>query len=241
VNGMVTLSWLEGKRLFLRSRGFVIITIGFPVMLYLVLGRNHGLTYGVATGAYYMVAMAAFGSFTGALASQAVRISQERKDGWLRQLRLTTLPARSYVAAKMVSASLTTLPSIAIVLLLGKLYGGVDLAGWKWPVIAAVIWLVAISFSALAVAIGYRFMPDRAQPLTTVLFFGMAVLGGLWFPLTGTLADIGKALPTYQVTRIGASVISTGAVSPGALAVIFGWLAAFVLLAVLAVRSTAET
>jgi hypothetical protein len=61
------------------------------------------------------------------------------------------------------------------------------------------------------------------------------------FPLSGFIADIGKVLPTYQVARIGSDVISSGAVPASAIAVILGWLAAFAALAVLSVRSTAET
>lgn len=240
MRGTLALARLEMKRL-LRSRGYLILTLAFPVTLYLAIGRQQGTADGVATAGYYMVAMAAWGAFTGALAGNAVRIAQDRKDGWNQQLRLTSLPARSYVMAKIIASTVTVVPSIALVLALGRLYGGVQLAGWKWPVIAAVVWLGAIAFAALAVAIGYRFMPDRAQPLTTIFYFGMALLGGLWFPLSGFLATIGKVLPTYQITRIGAGIISTGTVSMTGIAVILAWLAGFIVLAALAVRGTAET
>lgn len=133
------------------------------------------------------------------------------------------------------------LPAIVIVLALGRLYGGVRLPGWEWPVIGAVVLLAAIAFAALAVAIGYRFMPDQAQPLTMIIYFAMILLGGLLFPLSGFIATIGKVLPTYQVARIGSDVISSGTVPVSAIAVILGWLAAFTALAVLAVRATAET
>jgi ABC-2 type transport system permease protein len=240
MKNVAALAWLESKRLILRSRGYLILTVAFPVMLYLAVGRRSGSVSGISDRSYYVVAMAAWGAFSGALLGHALRISQERKDGWLRQLRLTSLLARSYVAAKVISSTVTTLPVIAIVLLLGRLYGGVQLAAWKWVVIGAVVWLGAIAFAALAVAIGYRFMPDRAQPLTTVIYFGMTLLGGLWFPLTGFLGELGKGLPTYQIARAGVSVIGSGTVPLSALAVIAAWLAGFFLLAVLAVRTTIE-
>jgi ABC-2 type transport system permease protein len=241
MTGTLALARLEVKRLLLRSRGYLILTVALPVALYLVIGRLHGTANGVANPAYYMIAMAAWGAFTGALTGNAVRIAQERKDGWTRQLRLTALPARSYVAAKVTASTVTVLPAIVIVLALGRLYGGVRLAGWQWPVIGAVILLMAIAFAALAVAIGYRFMPDQAQPITMIIYFAMTLLGGLLFPLSGFIATIGKVLPTYQVARLGSDVISSGTVPVSAIAVILGWLAAFTALAVLAVRATAET
>jgi ABC-2 type transport system permease protein len=135
----------------------------------------------------------------------------------------------------------TSVPSILIVLALGRFYGNVHLAGWKWFVIAAAIWLGSMTFAALAVAIGYRFMPDTVQPITMFVYLGMSVLGGLYFGLSGTMKDIGQVLPTYQITKIGTTVIGQGTVPVSSVVIILAWLAGFVGLAALSVRSTAET
>ena len=42
-----------------------------------------------------------------------------------------------------------------------RFYGGVHLTAWKWLAIAGIIWLGALTFAALAVAIGYRFAPEH--------------------------------------------------------------------------------
>jgi hypothetical protein len=55
------------------------------------------------------------------------------------------------------------------------------------------------------------------------------------------MQTIGQALPTYQITRIGTSLIGDSTVSMTSIGIIAAWLAGFTLLAVLAVRSTAET
>ena len=73
-------------------------------MLYLIVAKTGKTEAGVAFTAYYMVAMATFGAFSGALNGNAIRISQERKDGWIRQLRLTPLPANAYVVAKILTS-----------------------------------------------------------------------------------------------------------------------------------------
>jgi ABC-2 type transport system permease protein len=188
-----------------------------------------------------MVAMASLGAFSGALTGNAQRISQERKDGWIRQLRLTPLPPQSYVVAKIIASLAVSVPSILIVFLLGRFYGGVELAGWKWVVIGVAVWLGTLVFTALAVAIGYRFMPDTVQPMTMFVYLVMSFLGGIWFALGGVLQDIGQVLPTYQIIKIGTDVIGTGTVSAGSVAVILAWLAGVVVLAAVAVRATAET
>jgi len=241
MNGTLALARKEMVRLS-RNKRYMIFSIGLPVMLYLVFGRQASATaYGVQFKAFYMVGMASVGAFSGALTGNAQRISQERKDGWIRQLRLTTLPPQSYVIAKIIASMATTVPAIVAVLALGRFYGGVHLAAWKWVAIAAAIWLGTMTFAALAVAIGYRFMPDTVQPVTMFVYFLMSILGGLWFPLSGALQKAGQVLPTYQITRIGTDVIGSGTVSMTSVLTILAWLAGFIVLAVLAVRSSAET
>jgi ABC-2 type transport system permease protein len=242
MNGTLALAAAEVRRLG-RNKRYSIFSVALPVVLYLVVAPQvkHVSAYGVGYAAYYMVAMASIGAFSGALTGNAQRISQERKDGWIRQLRLTSLPANAYVLAKVIASMVTTIPSVAMVLVLGRFYGGVHLAAWKWLAIAGVIWLGALTFAALAVAIGYRFDPDTVQPVAMLVYFTMSILGGLWFALAGWMQKVGQGLPTYQITRVGTGLISGGTVSMTSIGVILAWLAAFTLLAVLAVRSTAET
>lgn len=242
MNGTLALARAEIRRLG-RNKRYSVFSVALPVVLYLVVApqAGHASAYGVGYAAYYMIAMASIGAFSGALTGNAQRISQERKDGWIRQLRLTSLPANAYVLAKVIASMVTTIPAVVIVLVLGRFYGDVHLAAWKWLAIAGAIWLGALTFAALAVALGYRFMPDTVQPVAMFVYFVMSILGGLWFALSGWMQTVGQALPTYQITRIGTTVISGGTVSMTSVGVIVAWFAAFVLLAVLAVRSTAET
>src|SRR5258708_27946769 len=84
-----------------RNRRYFLFSLALPVVLYLIVAKQGKSAYGVDFTAYYMVAMATFGAFSGALNGNAIRISEERKLGWIRQLRLTPLPANAYVIAKL--------------------------------------------------------------------------------------------------------------------------------------------
>src|ERR1700761_9746899 len=141
MRGILMLTRAEIHRLR-RNRRYLIFTVGLPVVLYLIFAKAANTTvYGVNFGAYYMVAMATFGAFAGTLNGNSIRISEERKVGWIRQLRLTPLPASAYVIAKILTSMVTTVPSIVIVMLLGRFEGGVHLPLWQGFVIAVVIWL----------------------------------------------------------------------------------------------------
>jgi len=225
-----------------RNRRYFVLTIAFPVVLYLLVGKQVKATaYGVNWGAYYMVSMATFGAFAGALTGNAQRIAQEKKEGWIRQLRLTPLPANAYVVAKILVALVTTGTSIIIVLLLGHFYGDVHLPGWEWPAIGVTLWFGSSIFAALAVAVGYRFAPDQVQPVTITLYFIFAVLGGIWFPLNGALGRIGQVTPTYEAVKIGTDVMGGVSVPFGYPLGLVIWLGIFAALATFAVRASAET
>ena len=240
MNGTLALAMAEIRRLR-RNRRYLILTIGFPVLLYLIVGKSNTTAYGVAFKSFYMVSMATFGALSGAFNNNTIRISQERKEGWIRQLRLTPLPANAYVGAKLIASMVTSLPAIVIVFLLGHFYGGVDMVAWKWLVIGVAIWFGTFIFAALAVAIGYRVSPDSVQPVAMIIFFIFSLLGGLWFPVNGGLADVAKLTPTYQVVKIDTDVLGTGNFDVANVIGIVVWLAIFLGLAIFAVRSTAET
>ena len=241
MRGILLLTQAEVNRLR-RNRRYLLFTIALPVILYLIVGKQGSKAYGVDFAAYYMVAMATFGAFAGALNGNAIRIAEERKVGWIRQLRLTPLPANAYVIAKILTSMVISVPTIVIVLLLGRFYGDVHLdALWQWFVIAVIVWLGSTIFAALAVAIGYRFPPDQVQPITFLVYFTFTILGGIWFPLSGVLQNIGKGTPTYEAVKISTDVIGNVTVPYGLVIGLVVWLLIFAGLATLSVRSMAES
>lgn len=240
MNGTLDLARLEIMRIR-RNKRYLIFTVGLPVVLYLAFAKSNTTAYGLSFRAVYMVSMATFGAISSALNANAIRISQERKDGWIRQLRLTPLPSHAYVIAKVLSSMVISIPSITLVLLLGSFYGKVSMPIWEWIVIAVAIWFGTLIFAALAVAIGYRVEPNSAQPIVMMVFMVFTLLGGIWFPLGHTLQDVGRLTPTYGVVRIATGVISDGTVAWGYVASILVWLVIFAGLATMSVRATAET
>ena len=96
MNGTLALARAEIRRLG-RNKRYSIFSVALPVVLYLVVApqARNASAYGVGYAAYYMIAMASIGAFSGALTGNAQRIAQERKDGWIRQLRLSVPAGRT--------------------------------------------------------------------------------------------------------------------------------------------------
>ncbi|MFK4545300.1 ABC-2 type transport system permease protein [Streptomyces tendae] len=198
----------------LRNRKFLFFSVIYPSALFLLIaGSADGTSEADGTGltlpAFFMVSMASFGALTAVLMGNSERIAKERENGWVRQLRLTTLPGRGYVLAKTASAAVVSLPSVVVVFVVAAAVKDVRLHAWQWLALTGVIWAGSLVFAALGVAIGYLATGDAVRPITMIVYFGLSMLGGLWMPTTTFpqwLRDIAEWLPTHAYAALGQSV-----------------------------------
>ncbi|MFE1247416.1 ABC transporter permease [Streptomyces sp. NPDC058735] len=226
---------LEVRRT-LRDPGFVIGGIAMPVLMYLLftnLGQTDG---GWRTGS--MVGMAAFGALGSAL-NTGGGVAEDRAIGWLRQLRVTPMTPRQVVVGRTLTGTVTVLPAIVAVLAAGGLLNGVRLALWQWAALTALLWLGSIPFTLLGLGNGYLLTGPATGVVNTLCNLGLAVLGGLWFPVTlfpHWLRVLSGWTPTNRFARLGASVATGHAPTAGTLAVLAGWLLLFGSYAVVSYR-----
>ncbi|MBO1413691.1 ABC transporter permease [Streptomyces sp. FH025] len=200
---MTTLIKLEILRT-LRNRRYLLFTVAYPALLYVFFIHAYDSTKlagGLPVKTYFMVSMATFGAVGAVLSGSAQRISLERKSGWVRQLRLTALPGRAYTIGKIAATAVTTLPAILVVFAVG-LTQGVSLSVPQWIGLAAALWLGSFVFAALGVALGYAATPDAVQPIVMITYMAMALLGGTWFPVSGSLEKFARFNPVYLYNRL---------------------------------------
>ncbi|MEU1517008.1 ABC transporter permease [Streptomyces sp. NPDC005811] len=198
----------------LRNRKFLFFSVIYPSVLFLLIAGSADATTevdgtGLTLPTYMMVSMASFGALTAVLMGNSERIAKERESGWVRQLRLTTLPGRGYVLAKTASAAVVSLPSIVVVFAVAAAVKGVRLDAWQWLALTGAIWAGSLVFAALGVAIGYLASGDAVRPITMITYFGLSILGGLWMPTTTFpqwLQDIAKWVPTHAYAALGQAI-----------------------------------
>jgi ABC-2 type transport system permease protein len=172
-----------------------------------------------------MVSMASFGCI-GAAINTGARIAIERQTGWNRQLRLTALPARSYLIAKAVVSMLVTLPALVLVFIAGATVGGVTLGTAQWLETGLAVWLGLIPFAVLGLVIGFAGTVDAVQPITMITYLGLSILGGLWFPVEAFpsfLQAVAKVTPSYWLAELGRNVLAGDGVPLTAVVVLAGW------------------
>ncbi|MFI0983048.1 ABC transporter permease [Streptomyces sp. NPDC021093] len=230
---MNTLIALEVRRT-LRNKKFMFFSIVYPSALFLLISGTSGNQKVPDTDLtmplFVMVAMASFGALTSVLMGNSERIAKEREKGWVRQLRLTSLPGRGYVLAKIAGSAVVTLPAIVIVFVVAAAAKDVRLDAWQWIALTGVIWAGSVVFAALGVALGYLTSGDAVRPVTMIIYFGLSILGGLWMPATlypQWLQNIAEWLPTHAYAALGQAIELGGAPHAKDVAVLAGYFLLF--------------
>jgi len=240
---LVTYARYELTRTF-RNRRFVAFSFGFPLVLYLAIaGPNRhendlGGT-GISAPVYFMTSLAAFGAMNAVLGVGG-RIATERSSGWNRLLRLTPLPVRSYFRVKLLTAYATAICTIAVLYVAGAALG-VRLGAGNWTQMTVLLLVGLVPFGALGILLGLLLAADTIGPAmggTTAL---LALLGGVWFPITGgAMHAVAQALPSYwlvQAARVGLGGHGWGGLGWSVVAI---WTVAAALLAARAYRRDVE-
>ena len=133
---------------------------------------------------YLMVSMCSFGALVAALNAGGSRLSTERASGWARQLRVTPIPAWSYVTTKVAASMLVVLPVVVLVELVGMAFGGVSSRRSVGSSSPGLLWVTALPFAILGIFVGFMVNAETAYPVVTALMFVLGYFGGLFNPVS---------------------------------------------------------
>jgi ABC-2 type transport system permease protein len=198
--------WLESKAEIIKSARmpqFIIPTIALPPAFYALFA----LALGQGNAAAATQTLATFGVFAvmgPALFGFGVNIAAERETGQLELKRLSPMPAGAQITAKIAATTVYCAIALMILYLLGVV-AGVSLTPGQWALTLLVHLLSIIPFSLIGIGIGYRFGQGAAVALANIVFLSLAVMGGLWFPITAmpqVMQSAAWVLPSYHLGEI---------------------------------------
>jgi ABC-2 type transport system permease protein len=225
----------------LRNPLFYGLTVGLPLVLFYSIAseERHKTFDGTSFPLYFMTAMAAYGVMWATVGSGA-RISRDRATGWLRQVRIMPLRARTDFTAKVVSAYLLALPTLVLLLLAGASLG-VRLGATQWLELAGLLLAGLAPFIVIGFILGYSLPGDAIAAYSGVVLL-FALLGGVFgiqLATSGPLFDVIKGLPSYWLVQAGKTALGRGAWPAEAWIVIAVWTVALIPVAALAYRRSA--
>lgn len=187
-----------------RQPGFWVPTVLFPAMLYAffgagLAGQGQAAAYAMASFSIYAVVGVGFYQF-------GVMVAQDREDPFTRWQRCLPGSALApWVARVLMAVSFAAL-ALGLVLVLGKVLGGVVLSGpVAWARLIAVTLIAAIPATLMGTALGSVASARAAVPLSNLIFLPLAYLGGLWMP-PHLLPDVINAISVWTPTRAMAEI-----------------------------------
>jgi ABC-2 type transport system permease protein len=211
LRGLWKLSWIEIK-IFLREPLGAFGTIGFPVLVFLILGRVAGrgvAPSSMAAGGFIRVGLPVLASLLIAISSVlslVTIISIYREGGILKRLRATPLRPQTILTAHVIVKLLLTAATLVLMMLAGKRYYPV---GVHVPLFSFTVALLISTWSILSIGfVIASIVPTArfAQPIGAVILYPMIGVSGLFVPveaLPPVLHGVARVLPlTYSVSLL---------------------------------------
>jgi ABC-2 type transport system permease protein len=181
-----------------------IFTVGFSLVFLIMLGLISGSSRVNTAGLhdikliqFYVPGFAAYGVMSACFNTLAMVLVNRRETGLLKRLRLSPLPSWMLLGAIFISTLLVAFIQVVILLAVGRLAFGVQLPGNLAPLVVALV-VGGLSFAAMGAAMSTLIPnPDAAGPVTSIVFFVLLFLAGMWFPLQpgSALAKFSAYLP----------------------------------------------
>lgn len=225
-----------------RNRRYVLFSLGFPIVLYCAVASSnrHAVLLGIPFVLYFMIGMATWGAMAAVLGTGS-RIAADRASGWNRQLRITPLGERSYLAAKVIVAYLLALVEILILYALGISFG-VRLGAPEWLGMSGLLLIGLVPIVLIGIALGHLLRAETTGPAAGGLAALLALLGGSFGHIGGTgLEEITKLLPSYWLQVSGRVALGGSPWSAEGWLVVAAWAVVTFLLARAAfLRDTAK-
>jgi ABC-2 type transport system permease protein len=211
MRGLWKLTWIEIK-IFLREPLGAFGTIGFPVLVFLVLGRIASpkmVTTPAAASGFLRVGLPVLASLLIAVSSVlslVTIISIYREGGILKRLRATPLRPQTILTAHVIVKLMLTAATLALLVIAGKRYYPV---GVQVPFFAFATALLISTWSILSIGfVIASIVPTArfAQPIGAIILYPMIALSGLFVPLESlppALHAVARVLPlTYAVSLL---------------------------------------
>lgn len=194
-----------------RQAAYYLLSIGLPSVFYLIFS---GMMSGSATPTLvlqtYLFSMTVFSIMSSAFFSIPSTLQSDKTNNWQKMLQHSPVSMIEYYISKLFSALLTFLLSIVVVFSIGHFVRGVNLPAMDWLIIALIILFGSLVFIAIGVLVSLLPSAQLMSVVGNIAYMALAVLGGLWFPLTmfpKWLQSIGKLTPSYQLMQIVSSYL----------------------------------
>jgi ABC-2 type transport system permease protein len=189
----------------LRSPGFTIPMLLLPLGFYLLLGIAMAGMRAQRQGpgdVFIFVSFLVYGIVAPGLLGVSSLLANDRAHGIVEYKRALPAPFGSLVVAKLLMAIALSVAVIVLIIVLATTLGRVPLGLGQFAAAGAIALAGVLPISAIGLYLATRAAPSGVSPIAGALLVGMAILGGLFYPLPGALSTLRLLWPTYHLQQL---------------------------------------
>lgn len=194
-----------------RQSAYYLLSIGLPSVFYLIFsGMMSGSDVPNLVLQSYLFSMTVFSIMSSAFFSIPSTLQSDKTNNWQKLIQHSPVSMVEYYISKLFSTLLTFLLSIIVVFSIGHFVRGVNLPLVDWLLISLILLVGSLVFIAMGVLVSLLPSAQLMSVVGNIVYMALAVLGGLWFPLTmfpAWLQPIGKLTPSYQLMQVVSSYL----------------------------------
>ena len=194
-----------------RQAAYYLLSIGLPSVFYLIFsGIMSGSDVPVLVLQTYLFSMTLFSIMSSAFFSIPSTLQSDKTNNWQKLIQHSPVSMVEYYISKLFSTLLTFMLSIIVVFSVGHFARGVNVPMMDWLMIALILLIGSLVFIAMGVLVSLLPSAQLMSVVGNIVYMALAVLGGLWFPLTmfpDWLQSIGKLTPSYQLMQVVSSYL----------------------------------
>ncbi len=201
-----------------RNKKYLLMSIAMPVAFYLIFTAVLKLPnpeYQKIFMKEYLISMTTFSLTSFSIFTFPFEIIEDKKNGW--RVLLNRLPIKKFdiYLIKIIKMLLLFILAIFLVFMTGFFVRKVDLTVQQWIISALLLLFGATIFLSLGTILSNFKDEKTVSVFANILFLGLAMLGGLWFPtdqFPGWLQTISQMTPTYHFRELAVGYIENGSV-----------------------------
>ncbi|MBA6106976.1 ABC transporter permease [Staphylococcus aureus] len=208
------LSYLKIEfKVIMRKKTTLILSILFPVIFYILFTSILELPEDVKPKFYkeYMYSMTVYSLLSFSLLTFPLDIINEKQNEWRQRLMVTPFTFTSYYISKVVKTMLQFAIAILVIFMVGHFYKGVAMSAVQWLESGIFLWLGASLLITFGILFSLLNDIQKTSALANIVTIGLAVLGGLWFPINtfpNWLQHVAHVLLSYHLRKLGVDIAS---------------------------------
>jgi ABC-2 type transport system permease protein len=214
--GMAIHQFRYDLRAFLRNRQSQFFTLALPVLFLVIFASvfgGSGSTVKVAggridTSVSYVPGIIALGIIAAAFINLVISVTAQREAGVLKRRRATPVPAAAVIAGRALTAVVTAVGIVAVLLVVGWAAYGAHIPARTAPALALTVVVGAVSFCCLGYALASVIRDqDAAQPATQALMLPLYFISGVFVAVSTLPAWLVNIASLFPVRHLAAALL----------------------------------